>query len=210
MNLFINYYSDPDEKRYQELETCLLNNFSNILIKNLFLITDLLVQLPGRQGKLIIIPHKGRPTFKDYFNFINNNTYFDEINILANSDIYFPSEPWPILPNHNQCFALTRWDILPDGSEKFYNNSGSQDTWVFRGPIKQVKGADYTQGVAGCDNKIAWDLERAGYRVSNPSLTIKTYHLHNSGVRYYDKIEPGKRDIFRLPPPRKNVLISKL
>lgn len=215
MNLFVNYYIDPNEERQKEIDLCLKINLDNDIIKRIYVFLDNGTGFGSRfqHEKIYIIPFVGRPAFKYFFKAINLYLELDgmsDISVVANSDIYLPSEPWPILPKHNECFALTRWDILPDGSEKFYNNSGSQDTWVFRGPIKQVKGADYTQGVAGCDNKIAWDLERAGYRVSNPSLTIKTYHLHNSGVRHYDKKEPGKKDIYRLPPPRKNVSITKL
>lgn len=214
MNLFVNYYIDPNEERQKEIDVCLLNNLNNPEIEKVYIFGEYR-NMPYNDNfpnhyKIVPLACNGRPTFKDFFAAINQSTGAHDINIIANSDIYLSRVLWPVLPTHHQCFALTRWDILPDGSEKFYNNSGSQDTWVFRGPIKQVKGADYTQGVAGCDNKIAWDLERAGYRVSNPSLTIKTYHLHNSGVRHYDKKEPGKKDIYRLPPPRKNVLITKL
>lgn len=40
--------------------------------------------------------------------------------------------------------------------------------------------------VHNCDNAIADRLYRAGYEVLNPSKTIKTYHLHQSGVRHYN------------------------
>lgn len=157
---------------------------------------------------------EGRPTFKDFFNAINKVTEPTDINIIANSDIYFEyinSDNF-IRLTHNDCLALSRWDVQPDGSAVHYNNSGSQDTWIFRGAIKMVEGANFTQGIPGCENKLAYLLQQAGYTVTNPSLSIKTYHLHNSGIRYYDKDSKGRqlpnRRIYRLPHPRTNVPIT--
>lgn len=206
MNLFVNYYIDPNEERQKEITTCLYHNLMNKAITMVYAFAKKEDQA-FQDDNLFWVDHAGRPTFKDFFALINSVTNGNDINVIANSDIFFAWEE--INANHNQCFALTRWDILPDGSEKFYNNPGSQDTWVFRGPIKQVKGGDYTQGVAGCDNKIAWDLEQAGYKVSNPSKTIKTYHLHNTEVWHYKK-HKNDSNIFRLPHPRKNVQITSL
>jgi len=64
-----------------------------------------------------------------------------------------------------------------------------------------VEGANFTQGVPGCDNKIAYLLQEAGYVVTNPSTTIKTYHLHLSGIRHYNAK-------YRVPRPRINVPIT--
>lgn len=189
MNLFINHYIDPDPLRNEELQTCFENNKAN---------------------NFTIYILEGRPTFNDFFKKINEVTGDHSINIIANSDIYFPEMNYEMFKNltFDICYALTRWNVSADGKEEFHNNSGSQDTWIFRGKVKEVN-ADFTQGVAGCDNKLAYLLEKAGYKVINPSRTIKTYHLHNSEVRYYDKkIVNG--DIYRLPRPRKNVPISAL
>lgn len=40
--------------------------------------------------------------------------------------------------------------------------------------------------VHNCDNRIAYEIKKAGYNISNPSRTIHTWHLHNSGVRGYN------------------------
>lgn len=193
MNLFVNYYVDKNPERNQELITCFENNLK-------------------LEKTLLIYPIQGRPTFKDFFNAINKVTLPTDINIIANSDIYFQELDY----NHfqhltpNDCYALSRWDVQPDGSAIHYNNSGSQDTWIFRGAIKMVEGANFTQGIAGCDNKIAYLLKQAGYNVTNPSLSIKTYHLHLSGIRSYDRDKNGRpvRKVYRLPHPRVNVPIT--
>lgn len=189
MNLFINTYIDPDPVRNEELQTCYEKNKAN---------------------NFTIYTLEGRPTFNDFFKKINEVTNDHSINIIANSDIYFPEMNYSMFKDlsFNICYALTRWNVLPDGSEKFYNSADSQDVWIFRGKVKEVN-ADFTQGVAGCDNKIAYLLTQAGYKVLNPSLTIKTFHLHNSGVRnYLTKTESG--DIYRLPKPRMRVPITAL
>src|SRR5882672_1163050 len=130
MNLFINKYNDLNVARNAELMECLRIN--NALGINVCEISD-------------------RPTFQDYFNEINKVAWASAINIIANSDIFFKDINYDWFANltPNDCYALTRWDVLSDGTEKFYNNSGSQDTWVFRGPIKPVEGANFTQGIAG-------------------------------------------------------------
>ena len=184
LNLFINTYTDKNEGRNTELQECLLKNKLNNPSANIY--------------ELV-----GRPTFREVFNVINSVTDRDSINIVLNSDIYLP-EGFVCNPQPGECYALSRWDVNADGSATHYNNSGSQDTWIFRGAIRMVEGANFTQGVAGCDNKIAYLLTEAGYVVTNPSTTIKTYHLHLSGIRYYDK---GNKT-YRLPRPRINVPIT--
>lgn len=194
MNLFINTYTDKNEERNKELLKCLeLNKINNPSFR--------------------IYELQGRPTFRDIFNIINSVTLPNDINIIINSDIYLP-ENFNVSPEANDCYALSRWDIQPDGSAIHYNNSSSQDTWIFRGAIKMVDNCNFTQGVPGCDNKIAYQLEQAGYKVTNPSLSIKTYHLHLSSVRNYDKDKNGRQipaaKIYRLPHPRIRVPISEL
>jgi len=60
----------------------------------------------------------------------------------------------------------------------------------------QIEGADFTLGIAGCDNKIAHLLNKH-YTLKNPSLSIKTYHLHNTNIRNYINFS----HVERLPPP---------
>ena len=93
-----------------------------------------------------------------------------------------------------EAFALSRWEDLP-GSRGLLDRCDSQDAWIFRGPIKNVS-ADFTAGIRGCDNRLAAELHKAGYRVSNPSRAIRAFHLHRSGVRHY-----GHAPADAVPPP---------
>lgn len=187
MNLFVNTYIDPNEERNKELIECLrLNKINN--------------------PSFCIYELQGRPTFKDFFNCINSVTLPTDINIIINSDIYLP-EGFNVNPEPDDCFALSRYDIQPDGSAIHYPNPSSQDTWIFRGAIRMVENCSFVLGVPGCDNKIAYQLRQAGYKVTNPSLSIKTYHLHLSNVRRLAK-RGGK--IFRLPKPYLVIHASEL
>ena len=60
-------------------------------------------------------------------------------------------------------------------------------------------------GKAGCDNRLAHDLQEAGYLTTNPSKTIQTFHLHRVNFRSYlvdpTGIARGGNKIERIPPP---------
>ena len=66
-----------------------------------------------------------------------------------------------------------------------FDRKDSQDVWVFNGLVKANIG-DYYLGIAGCDNKLAFELKTARYTVLNPSKTIHAIHLHSSNYRTYD------------------------
>jgi len=129
-----------------------------------------------------------RPTYADFFAWINEVSGDSDISIIANTDIALDDNvrmltrySWP----EKTVLALSRWDVLADGTSQLFERSDSQDVWMFRGRIQGVTG-DYPLGVYDCDNKVAWELQEAGYRVINPSLSLRTYHHHRSGFRSYE------------------------
>lgn len=128
-----------------------------------------------------------RPTYSDYFKLINGVTAEADINIIANTDIYFDEENIELIKNNikpNQCYALSRWNIEADGSSKLFDRPDTADTWVFVGPVKNIMDCNFTMGIPGCDNAIAYRLKKE-YVVKNPARDIKSYHQHLSGVRNY-------------------------
>jgi hypothetical protein len=183
MRLIVNYYVDSDQERQKEIEKCLEIN-SKIFDEVILLVDDPNVFKPGFLNVYI----KNRPQFNDYFNYSSNGW-----NVIANSDIYF-DETIKLVDKYssNHFIALTRYDIGKDGKARFLNRLDSQDAWIFKG--KTNFEAPFNLGVPGCDNVLAHIAQKAGYKVINPSLSIKTYHLHNSGKRSYTM-----RD--KLPPP---------
>jgi hypothetical protein len=180
INVFSNYYTSDVEDRQLELDTCLKKNNENEDIDRIILFTN--VEPTLKSDKIICVMGNDRPTYKEYFNYINEN-YPNDYNILANLDIYFGDMSYIHTLNENWVYALTRYDVDTNGNDVFWNHIDSQDVWVFNGVIKDVVECDFTLGVPGCDNAIAERLRRSGYNVLNPSLKFKTYHLHNTNYR---------------------------
>lgn len=186
VNLFLSTYNEPHEKRALELELCLQRNTDNPLLTVYALneapretILPDVVQNINYNGK--------RPTYNDFFLEANRLADEDTISIISNSDIYFLTEDVQLICDHlkpNQCYALTRWDIQEQGDPILLDRVDSQDCWVFKGKIKDVD-IPYCLGKPGCDNNSLYRLICAGYEVSNPSKSIKSYHLHLSGIHYY-------------------------
>lgn len=183
-----NFYFDSNPERQKEIEECFARNSS---------LSELDSFLP------IYSPH--RLTFQDFFVRINAMSENDDINIIANSDVYFDSTiQLAEKIKNNECYALSRWDVQSDGSIKHFARSDSQDVWIFRGPIKNIS-ADFFLGYRGCDNRLAFEISKAGYKISNPSLSIRAYHLHLTCVRNYTMTKE-----FLIPGPYLNVKYSAL
>jgi hypothetical protein len=191
LNLYTSIYPEKNPKRMAELRECLVNNAK--VFDVIWLIAEL-----DENGKLDYLPDVSpavinvlsincRPTFRTMFNAVNNLSGNEDINVVANSDIYFKDRFKGPMPG--QSFALTRYE-----GDVFLNRRDSQDAWVFSGKINVPKYCDFHIGVPGCDNRLARELSVAGYQVLNPSLTIKTYHLHK-GQKSYDNTTR------RVPPP---------
>ncbi|MFA6201506.1 MAG: hypothetical protein WC679_13985 [Bacteroidales bacterium] len=167
-NLFVNIYQDKNATRQAELDFCLLQNLSNPLINT------------------IVFNCQDRLSYSFFFDKINKISAKDDINIIANADIYF-DETIQLASSitEHQCFALSRWDILVNGTPSFFHREDSQDVWIFKGKIKSNLFGNFTLGFCGCDNRLAYEMKKAGYQVINPSLSIKAYHKHSSQIRNY-------------------------
>lgn len=179
--LFINWYNEKNQKRAGELIECLNKNCECKAIDFVINISD--VQAP--HPKVIQSKYIPRLTFADYFHCINATVTDNDISIIANLDIYFDETLSAVKQmKKDDAYALTRYDVDGDKTT-FFNRTDSQDVWIFKGKIKPVNDAEFYLGIPGCDNAIADRLQRAGYNVTNPSLTVKTYHLHSSNIRNY-------------------------
>tara|TARA_Y100001963_G_scaffold150865_1_gene232733 strand:- start:2552 stop:3166 length:615 start_codon:yes stop_codon:yes gene_type:complete len=132
------------------------------------------------------------------------------VNILSNSDIKFDKT---ILKSrditYREFWALTRYEL--DGSrhkhDDPYKGSDSQDVWIWKDQCR-IRQANFTLGVAGCDNRVAAEAHIAGYDVLNPSESITTWHHHTSRAR------PGSSNFkatgVRIPQPYKLVEVGSL
>ena len=77
----------------------------------------------------------------------------------------------------------------------------SQDTWVFNGNerLDFVQDINFTMGLAGCDNRLAFELQKAGFEVLNPSRSVYSFHLHNTPIR--TNADHTGKQIVIIPPP---------
>ena len=219
LNLFLNYYVDRSPNRQYELQHCLMANilcdeidkiivvlnrnhqlhFFEMMIKN---------DLTHLYKKVFLVFNEKRPTYSDWFSISRLHSKEDEISCLINTDILFDNENVLKIKNFSwdrkYCMILTRWDIQDEndlGSSIFFDRPDSQDTWIVKGSFDDIE-ADFTLGVAGCDNKIAYLLNN-NYELINPSIDIKTYHFHNYNVRNYinfSQIERVLPPYFQIKP----------
>ena len=70
INLFINSFDHEDKRRKSEIDYCLQRNEANEFIDN-----------------IVIVNRNDRATYGDFFRIMND--YKNDINIIANLDIYF-------------------------------------------------------------------------------------------------------------------------
>lgn len=175
LNLFFNLYNAGDRKH--EIETCLLNN------TNVF-------------DRVVIV--KGRPTFSELFALTKD--YPNDINCFCNSDIYFQNIELLQKLQPNECYAITRNDLVSNSRINFQ----SQDAWCFNGVVKDIN-ADFHQGKWGCDNRLAHEIKEAGYTLINPCNQINLVHLHKVDNRVQERTKENT-----IPPPYHFVYPSQI
>ena len=172
IRLFVSYYQCGNKKRQKELDFCWNKNNQNPLIDH-------------------IVNFENRPTYNQFFEETKNYPY--DINILANADIYF-NDTLALVKgiSPREAYALTRWEVNKKGTivpfeemhveNKHAKAKHSQDVWVFKGAVERVQG-NFHLGRPGCDNRIAAEIRRAGYKLSNPSFQIQCIHKHREPAR---------------------------
>lgn len=197
IRLFTTIFPVHDPARAAEYQECLRQNLGLAAIDEIALLAENEAKPPISSPKIQVRPTARRPTYADFFAWINELAAPGDISIIANSDIYFDKgvrmlEPFAKL---DRCLALSRWDVHENGSAQLFERGDSQDVWIFRGPIRKSVRGEFPLGVYDCDNKIAWELEQAGYEVLNPAFSMRTYHLHRGAERSYDPDNPPDHGI---------------
>lgn len=189
VNLFVAVYSETHKSRKSELDYCLNKNISNKSIDMVYILLEPDSEYVVASEKEVIINSQNRASYKYFFETVNRFTGPNDVNIIINSDIYFEAvdiEKIKASISPQKCFALARYDLDRSLRPLFVNRSDSQDSWCFMGPISHENiECDFRLGKPGCDNRIAHELKMAGYDISNPSRTIRSYHLHNTNYRTY-------------------------
>jgi hypothetical protein len=155
-------------------------------------------ELVNRIGSQLveIVPINSRPSFSFLFGYANQN-YIGKKVVISNADIYFDNSLKKIDNKYlyNSLVSLNRYDLvnlieskarmMKCGIEKkrrFY--SFSADSWIFLSPI-HVKISDvFLMGTMFCEKFINNFIQHK-ITIKNPSLDVKSFHVHNSEIRNY-------------------------
>ena len=189
------------DKRQNEINTCLIKNCENNYIDkiHLFIEDDVDINFINKyQNKFIVIKHNQRITFKDIFEYYNNNLA-NFICILLNSDIFLDDSIQIVKHiNFNNLFlALNRYENnnnkcnLLNGLEvndcikndcsyltPYQPSIWSQDGWIWKSKYINLDDSyNFLLGSVGCDNHIAYLLDKKKYIICNPSSLICLNHF---------------------------------
>ena len=196
VNLSVDYYNDKHPERQRELDFCLAKNIENEHIDHIYMFLQPNCVPPeiSKVGKVTIINNSEQITYADFFK--HTQQFPDDINILANTDIYFDETVRHALTiKKEEAWAISRYN-LDSNMTPFLQGSVvgpyptnaahvSQDVWVFKGAVNPITGSEMHMGPGGCDNRIAYLLMVAGYQVTNPCGKLKAYHHHLTNIRYW-------------------------
>lgn len=207
--LFINYFLSKSAQRQEEIDFCVKTNCESPYFAEVISIGN---QKP-KHPKLRHKQYYKRPNYRQFIEHCNK--YFKgSICVVANIDITFDETINLVhqIDLSNTFVALTRWkNELADcdardeevwdrnvhwawgarkgdtSSKDKPKGSYTQDAWIFKAPLRvNPHLADMTMGYMGCDHKMAKIAKDAGYRLVNPSRSIKAIHWHDSEYRTYD------------------------
>lgn len=205
MRLFLHYFKNKNKQRRSELDFCTKHNINNPNFEKVFLLLENSKDEQDwmKKDNVEIIYVNKRLNFKDIFEYINSISSDSDINIVSNLDIFFDDTIKLIEQmKDNDFITLTRWDIdVKTKQARFFNVNCSQDTWIWKGVVDLEKvDLDFGFAQPGCDNAICGEFHENGYRVLNPSLTVKTYHLHTDTSRGYTDDDVVRKKLFLLYP----------
>jgi hypothetical protein len=205
-NLITSYYHSPSNERQQELNQCLIYNSKNQYIKSIYLLNSQIYDLDfiDAEHRSKIVQFTVNDDNKDRLYYdcaikFTNDYLFGQKCIVSNSDIYF-DETLSILENfdfsNNIAFALSKYE-----NGILHERSDSQDSWFFSSPLNvELSLIHFKFGFPGCDNIFLGLMMKSGYGLLNPSKTIKTHHLHDSGYRTYTDCDKIPGDYWGISP----------
>ena len=202
------YYVPPQAKRAKELYKCLVKNIECPFVDRIILcMEDLKVPLPpDPSGKITKILMKNRMTYKGCIEVIQKHVPRGHIVVFANTDIYLDDSwhsVWSI-KLQDVFMALLRWDessVAGEQPKLFGPRSDSQDTWVIHSDSVlsrtwDMNALDIPFGKSGCDNAILVEFLRQKFIVTNPAMSLRTIHVHQSEIRNYVKSDLVDRPIY--------------
>jgi hypothetical protein len=203
LTLITQYYVPDKPKRAREINECLRRNIENPLIDKIFLLNESPQPYP-KSDKIVECVIGSRLTYADIMKFIKLELPPNLIVMFANSDIYYDDTLrylWSV-DLRDTFISLLRYDVKEDGTSQLFGpRADSQDTWIMMSDCVKSRewswtDLDFPFGKAGCDNAINVEMLKKKMVVVNPALTIRSHHLHRSGVRNYDPSDIVDKPIY--------------
>jgi hypothetical protein len=195
INVFFNYYTPSDPARAKEIDAVFSSWAHNEFVDRLVVIKEPQTMLPEKP--FLEIQSHQQPTFMDYFDAVTRISGDDDINILTNADCFIAQEDTERLRGLDKetAYCLSRIEIKSIRPLRKYwirnwvrrrkRARDSQDCWIVRGWVKPGMWLDFPMGKPGCDCRLAYELQHAGYRIIDPAPSIRLYHFHTSTARKY-------------------------
>jgi len=204
--VFTQFFKHKDAKRFKEIRECLNRNIACPYIDRIVLINerDYSDEYKSVSDKVQQIVSGKRLTYADFLKYVHDNVPDDVYVVLCNADIYFGDsllDLWKI-NMRDRMLALLRWDDDGTGRTNIFGpRADSQDTWIFLSDSIRERTWDYSKlnfqlGQPGCDNAFAGQILRQRFILSNPAMTFKTFHLHNTNIRNYSKSDIVRSDVY--------------
>jgi hypothetical protein len=209
--VFTQFFKHKDAKRFNEIKECLIKNCACPHIDKIVLInekdySDEFKKINGAKKIEQFISGR-RLTYANFLQYVRDVVPKNVFTVLCNADIYFGDSLLDLhkINMEDKMLGLLRWDVGPDGLEGnaqiFGPRADSQDTWIFLSDSIKTRTWDYNKfnfqlGQAGCDNAFAGHILRNKFLLSNPAVSFKTFHLHNTNIRNYDKKDYIRADVY--------------
>lgn len=198
MQLVTYLYDEKKGSRLNEYYDCLQQNLNHFLIDKIHIFyqnpptkLDAILQNP----KIKIIPIATNATFDLLFSYANHNLVGRRV-IVAKPDIFFDNSLYRLnyYPMDQQFMCLTPYklDKYKGGWQRTTNSHAS---WIFKAPTPVVIPQDIIIG-GSCSDMIVQRIASVtpGITVTNPSLDIYSFNLHDGDVPANKPNYPSKTD----------------
>ncbi len=207
IHIFTQFFTSPNLIRNREIKYCLRKNVENPAIHQIHLLNERLYsnnELGIKSDKIVQHIINKRLKFSDIFS-SPKKIGIEGYIVAINADIFFDGSIENLRRSNFStgknmaCLIRYEYDGKSTATSPIYGLRGdSQDTWIYHSsqapPEYTYPAFDFEFGKPGCDNKMAYLMMVAGYKVYNDPISIKSYHYHLSGQRNY-----SEKDIIKAP-----------
>lgn len=186
--LITEYFKHNNKIRQDEINNSINKNINNKFIDKIYLLNETDTKYATNSDKIKNIFTNKRSTFENSFK-IANTLQEGTIVIISNNDISF-DDTLNILNKktkinlNNTIICLGRRSYKNSDKLEYWTKKGlSQDSWIFKTPIRIPNNTNFHFGTSGCDHHIAYLLKYIGYNLINIPYDIKAEHNHSSNIR---------------------------